>query len=348
MIAATSVSTVVASSSANRRATDAKSPGTRPGTLARSARSDSASPFAIGLFGLAMAKRFRLPYVHTYHTLYPEYVHYVWDTVLTREPAERLSRDFCNQCDTVIAPSTKISRALTEWGVRKPVITLPTGVDTFTFSERDPEAVEAFRRRFRIPSGDRLLTFVGRLGLEKNVDALIDAMSFVRAPGARLLVVGDGPYREKLERKYAGNKRVLFTGKISHDKLPEVYSACDIFVFPSTTDTFGMSVLEAQACGLPALVSDAGGPQEIIREGETGFAARACDPKDWEEKLTYMVNLCQFHPERFEELKKNSWVNIHQNYNWNDCVRRLFDETIAGGSADSSFHQEIPFLLKAM
>jgi 1,2-diacylglycerol 3-alpha-glucosyltransferase len=111
----------------------------------------SHDPFAIGLFGLAMAKRFRLPYVHTYHTLYPEYVHYVWETEFTRDIAERLSRDFCNQCDTVIAPSTKINRALTEWGVRKPVVTLPTGVDTHTFSERpallDPAGGSAARLR---------------------------------------------------------------------------------------------------------------------------------------------------------------------------------------------------------
>jgi len=234
----------------------------------------SHDPFAIGLFGLAMAKRFRVPYVHTYHTLYPEYVHYVWDTELTRELAERLSRDFCNQCDTVIAPSTKINRALAEWGVRKPVITLPTGVDTFTFSERDPEAVEALRRRYAIPAGDRLLTFVGRLGLEKNVDALIDAMSFVRTPGARLLVVGDGPYREDLARHIARDRigeRVTFTGYLGRDDVRAAYHASDALFFASTSETQGLVVAEAMAAGLPVVAVDDLAVADAVADGVNGF-----------------------------------------------------------------------------
>ena len=99
--------------------------------LARRANLDiihSHDPFAVGLFGLAVAKQFRLPYVHTYHTLYPEYVHYVWETRFTRAMAERLSREFCDQCDLVLAPSTKIERALEEWGVTAPIELVPTGV----------------------------------------------------------------------------------------------------------------------------------------------------------------------------------------------------------------------------
>lgn len=234
----------------------------------------SHDPFAIGLFGLAMAKRFRLPYVHTYHTMYPEYVHYVWDTVLTRELAERLSRDFCNQCDTVLAPSTKISRALSEWGVRKPVVTLPTGVDTFTFSERDPEAVETFRERFGIAPGDRLLTFVGRLGLEKNVDSLIDAMSFVRSSGARLLVVGDGPYREDLERHIHKDRitdRVTFTGYLGRDDVRAAYHASDALFFASKSETQGLVVAEAMAAGLPVVAVDDLAIADAVADGVNGF-----------------------------------------------------------------------------
>jgi 1,2-diacylglycerol 3-alpha-glucosyltransferase len=234
----------------------------------------SHDPFAIGLFGLAMAKRFRLPYVHTYHTLYPEYVHYVWEAELTRELAERLSREFCNQCDTVIAPSTKISRALAEWGVHKPVITLPTGVDTFTFSERDPEAVEAFRRRFAIPANARLLTFVGRLGLEKNVDALIDAMSFVRTPGARLLIVGDGPYREDLERHIARDHvadRITFTGYLEGDDVRAAYHSSDALFFASKSETQGLVIAEAMASGLPVVAVDDLAIADAVADGVNGY-----------------------------------------------------------------------------
>jgi 1,2-diacylglycerol 3-alpha-glucosyltransferase len=234
----------------------------------------SHDPFAIGLFGLAMARHFRIPYVHTYHTLYPEYVHYVWETEFTRDLAERLSRDFCNQCDTVVAPSTKINRALVEWGTRKPVITLPTGVDTHMFSERDPEAIEAFRRRFSIPTDARLLTFVGRLGLEKNVDQLVDAMSFVRTPGARLLVVGDGPHREDLVKHIAKDRvadRVTFTGYLGRDDVRAVYHASEALFFASKSETQGLVIAEAMATGLPVIAVNDLAIADAVTDGENGF-----------------------------------------------------------------------------
>ena len=86
-------------------------------------------PFAIGLFGLRVARRHKIPYVHTYHTLYPEYVHYVWETRLTKRLAERLSREYCEACDSIVAPSSKIEDYLREWGVKRAIEIIATGVD---------------------------------------------------------------------------------------------------------------------------------------------------------------------------------------------------------------------------
>jgi 1,2-diacylglycerol 3-alpha-glucosyltransferase len=238
-------------------------------------------PFAIGLFGLAVSKRYRLPYVYTHHTMYEEYVHYVWDTTLTRELAERLTREFCNQCDTVVSPSTKITRSLLEEGVRKPVVTLPTGVDVAMFSERDPEAVDAFRRRFAIPPEAKLLTFVGRLGLEKNVDVLIDAMSSVRDPQARLLVVGDGPHHGHLVRHAGKDKvggRVTFTGYLGRDDVRAAYHASEALFFASTTETQGLVVAEAMAAGLPVVAVDDLAIADAVTDGENGLLV-AEDPQ---------------------------------------------------------------------
>jgi 1,2-diacylglycerol 3-alpha-glucosyltransferase len=234
----------------------------------------SHDPFAVGVFGLAMAKRFRVPYVHTYHTLYPEYVHYIWDTWLTRELAERMSRDFCNQCDTVIAPSTKVREALLGWGTRKPIVTLPTGVNGAKYAQRDEEAVAAFRARFSIKPGERLLTFVGRLGLEKNIDALVDAMNFVRTPGAKLMIVGDGPYRADLERhakKDHLTDKVLFTGYLRREEVTHAYQASDLFFFASLSETQGLVVGEALASGLPVVAVDDLAIADAVADGSNGF-----------------------------------------------------------------------------
>ena len=234
----------------------------------------SHDPFAVGVFGLAMAKRFRVPYVHTYHTLYPEYVHYIWDTWLTRELAERMSRDFCNQCDTVIAPSTKVREALLAWGTRKPIVTLPTGVNAARYAERDEAGVAAFRSRFGIKPGERLLTFVGRLGLEKNIDALIDAMNFVRTPGAKLMIVGDGPYRADLERhakKDHVSDKVLFCGYLRREDVTHAYQASELFFFSSLSETQGLVVGEALASGLPVVAVNDLAIADAVTDGSNGF-----------------------------------------------------------------------------
>lgn len=234
----------------------------------------SHDPFAVGLFGLAVAKRFRLPYVHTYHTLYPEYVHYVWETKFTRAMAERLSRDFCDQCDLVLAPSTKIERALAEWGVTAPIELLPTGIDTERFSRRDPTAVAALRNRFAIPENDRLLTFVGRIGLEKNIDMLVDAIARVKTPGARLLVVGDGPYRPDLDEHIASlgvADRVTFTGYLRGDEVAAAYAASDAFFFASTSETQGLVVAEAMASGLPVVAVQDLAIGDAVVDGANGY-----------------------------------------------------------------------------
>jgi len=245
--------------------------------LARQANLDvvhSHDPFAIGLFGLAVAKRFRLPYVHTYHTLYPEYVHYVWETRFTRAMAERLSREFCDQCDLVLAPSTKIEKALAEWGVTAPVVTLPTGVDAARFGLTDTQAAAALRRRFGIPEGDRLLIFVGRLGLEKNIDLLVEATALLKTPGSRLLLVGNGPHRSELERHIARlgiGDRVTFTGYLQREDVAAAYAASDAFFFASLSETQGLVVAEAMASGLPVIAVDDLAIADAVTDGVNGL-----------------------------------------------------------------------------
>jgi 1,2-diacylglycerol 3-alpha-glucosyltransferase len=234
----------------------------------------SHDPFAVGLFGLAVAKRFRLPYVHTYHTLYPEYVHYIWETRFTRAMAERLSRDFCDQCDLVLAPSTKIEKALAEWGVTADVELLPTGVDAERFEVRDEAAVAELRTRFGIPEADRLLTFVGRIGLEKNLDLLVEAIAQVKTPGARLMIVGNGPYRADLDRHIAAlgvADRITFTGYLERDEVAAAYATSDLFFFASLSETQGLVVAEAMASGLPVVAVEDLAVGDAVTDGVNGF-----------------------------------------------------------------------------
>jgi 1,2-diacylglycerol 3-alpha-glucosyltransferase len=237
----------------------------------------SHDPFAIGLYGLAVAKRYRLPYVHTYHTLYPEYVHYIWETRFTRAMAERLSREFCDQCDLVLAPSTKIAQALHRWGVTAPVTTLATGVDASRFGTRDEGAVAAFRERFRFARSDRLLIFVGRLGLEKDIDTLVEAVGRLRTPSARLAIVGDGPHRAELERhvdRLGLADRVTFTGYLQRDDIVAAYHASEALFFASTSETQGLVIAEAMAAGLPVVAVADLAVADTVTDGVNGLLVR--------------------------------------------------------------------------
>jgi 1,2-diacylglycerol 3-alpha-glucosyltransferase len=182
----------------------------------------------------------------------------------------------------VLAPSTKIEKALDEWGVTAPVATLPTGVDAERFGLTDEKAATALRARFDIPAGDRLLIFVGRLGLEKNIDLLVEATALLKTPGARLLLVGNGPHRADLERhieQLGIGDRVTFTGYLQHDDVAAAYAASEAFFFASLSETQGLVVAEAMASGLPVIAVDDLAIADAVTDGVNGLLVpeRAAD-----------------------------------------------------------------------
>ena len=122
---------------------------------------------------------------------------------------------------------------------------------------------------------------MGRVSKEKNLELLADTFIEVADTGfaCSLVIIGDGPYRKEMEERLSGYP-VLFTGFLSGEELARGYASADLFVFPSATDTFGNVVLEAQASGLPVIVSDEGGPKELMTDGETGIVVRAGSRED--------------------------------------------------------------------
>ncbi|VAX31033.1 Glycosyltransferase, partial [hydrothermal vent metagenome] len=150
---------------------------------------------------------------------------------------------------------------------------LPRWVDTGVFSP--VKRNEAMWHRYSL-NGEMKFLYVGRISKEKNLELLADAFieTINRGFCVDLVVVGDGPYRSELEERLSGYP-ALFTGFLEGEALSAIYASSDVFVFPSTTDTFGNVVLEAQASGLPVIVSDKGGPRELMVNNETGIVISA-------------------------------------------------------------------------
>jgi glycosyltransferase involved in cell wall biosynthesis len=141
-------------------------------------------------------------------------------------------------------------------------------------------------------NGSTKLLYVGRVSKEKNIDDLITVFHALRRTGSEveLAIVGDGPYREELEARELGSEGLVFTGFLEGEELAKAYASSDLFVFPSTTDTFGNAVLEAQASGLPAIVTDMGGPSELIEHNRTGLVVPAGDRAAMATAIRYLLD----------------------------------------------------------
>jgi glycosyltransferase involved in cell wall biosynthesis len=229
-------------------------------------------PFLLGVSARRLARISHRPFVFTYHTLYDRYAHYVpLPRAMVARRAIRWSVGFASTADLVLAPSDFVARRLRAQGVRRPIEVLPTGIDLDRFRPGDRGAA---RRALGLGADDRVLLYVGRLDREKNLEFLLDALARVRTPRARLLLVGRGTQAAALARAAAARclgGRLELRGGSPPDGLPAYYRAADAFVFTSTTETQGLAVLEAMACGLPVVAVRASGIEEVVAEGVSGL-----------------------------------------------------------------------------
>jgi 1,2-diacylglycerol 3-alpha-glucosyltransferase len=236
----------------------------------------SHSPFLLGGLGVWAARTLNLPLLFTYHTLYAEYAHYaplLGD--LVRPFIIAYTTAYCNRCDRVLVSVPSLDGILRHYGVRTRIEVCPSvGIDPAEFAQAAPAGVRAW---FRIPEDAPLLLFVGRLAREKGLRLLLESVAGL-PPQAWLLLLGDGPERRELEaeaRRLGIAARVVFGGEQDHRHVIDALFACDIFVFPSQTETLGLAVLEAMGAGCAIVAVQGGAIPEVVQDGETGRVVAA-------------------------------------------------------------------------
>lgn len=231
------------------------------------------TPFGLGIWGAALASWFGKPLVHTYHTFFARYGHYLrMREGMSRAFAARYSRLYCNRCAAIVVPSPQFIEELGSYGVSATIRVIPTGV---SIPDILPDRDEA-RRLTGLPADRRVLLYVGRMAREKSVDFLLTALAELRAEGPRplLVLVGDGPDREALEetaRDLGLGDQVIWTGGVPHEKVFEYYAAADLFVFASRTETQGLVAAEALSSGLPVVALRGPGVADFVTPGTGGF-----------------------------------------------------------------------------
>ena len=241
------------------------------------------TPGPVGLCALCAAKTLGLRAIGIYHTDFPQYVRILTDDSFLETLTWNYMHWFYSQLDIVYVNSQDYRRSWIERGIpAEKLKILPRGLDTRMFhpARRDAQ----FWQVRGLREDEVGMLFVGRISKEKNLDTLVTStrrLAEWKLP-VRPLFVGDGPYLAEMKRLLPD---ALFTGYLRGEELADAYASADFFVFPSTTDTFGNAVLEAQASGLPVIVSDMGGPRDLVQHGRDGFITKALDSGELAEAI---------------------------------------------------------------
>ncbi|XP_048320284.2 sulfoquinovosyl transferase SQD2 isoform X2 [Ziziphus jujuba] len=287
-----------------------------------------ASSPGIMVFGaLAIAKLLCVPIVMSYHTHVPVYIpRYTFSWLV--KPMWLVLKFLHRAADLTLVPSAAIGRDLQAARVTaaNKIRLWNKGVDSESFHPR----YRSHEMRLRLSNGepDRpLVIHVGRLGVEKSLEFLKSVMD--RLPEARIAFIGDGPYREELEKMFTGMPAV-FTGMLGGEELSQAYASGDVFVMPSESETLGLVVLEAMSSGIPVVGVRAGGIPDIIpaeQEGKTGFLYSPGDLDDCLSKLQPLLHDIELR-ERIgraarEEMEKYDWkaaTRIIRNEQYNAAI----------------------------
>jgi glycosyltransferase involved in cell wall biosynthesis len=285
------------------------------------------TPGPVGLLGMLVARLLHIPCRSIFHTDFSAQAYrIIGDEAVCRFVDDYL-RWFYAQGDTMYVPTKVYMDDLERRGYeRKKMVLFRRGIDKKLFSPHK-DAREYIRDYYGIREGVNLF-YAGRISKEKSIDFLGELYCNLlqEYPDCNLLLAGEGPYLNEFRAKMSDSPAVYFLGRVPRKNLPLLYSASDLFVFPSLTDTFGMVVLEAQACGLPAVVSNIGGPKEIILNGKTGFIANAHDLEDWKNKLEGIVGIINTYPELYFEMRVQAREHVCACYDWTVTLDTLFSQ----------------------
>lgn len=268
----------------------------------------------LGYQALRLARSLSIPVVASYHTRYDLYLkHYGADFL--KKPGLAYLRHFYSQCEHLYVPSESMAAELRDEYQGTDIRPWSRGVDIARF--HPSKRSEKWRKSIGVRNNEVLVTFVSRLVLEKGLETLSNILQGLKAKGVphRSMIVGDGPERANLENLLPDS---IFTGFLHGDELARAYASSDIFLFPSTTETFGSVTLEAMASGLPAVCADATGSRSIVVDGVTGFLAK---PGSEAEFIAYVEKLI-CGPELCSRMAQ-AGLERSRNYSWDTAMQQL-------------------------
>lgn len=241
----------------------------------------SHTEFGVGTFARLVAKQYGIPLVHTYHTMYEDYVHYITHGYFdksSKKLAEYFTKFYCDKTATeLIVPSKKTYDLFKDkYKVNRNVHIVPTGIDVERFyrEKLNQNKLKDLKKTLNIKDNEIVINYVGRLAKEKSVEVLIEAQaSLGKKYKSKLLIVGSGPdleHYQSLSKKLKIEDQVIFTGAVPWEEVPYYYGISDVFATASITETQGLTVIEAMASGLPVVCADDESFRDVVVDGLNG------------------------------------------------------------------------------
>ena len=297
----------------------------------------SHTEFSIGTFARLISKQLNIPLVHTYHTMYEEYIYYItkgyFDSA-SKKLVEYLTLFLCDKTiDELIVPTEKAKELFKDkYKVKRDVYVIPSGIDTTRFYKEniDKNEIINLRKDLGLKNTDFIVLYVGRIAKEKSIDFLINNFNSVlkRIPKAKMIIVGDGPDIKDLidlAKKEGLENKIIFAGKAPWTDVPKYYSLCDVFVTASKTETQGLTVMEAMGASKP-----------VVAIRDESFELMITDKKDglfFDDEKSYVDMIYEVYKNKKlrDEISFNARLTAdkYSPYNYAKNVLKVYEKVIS-------------------
>lgn len=281
------------------------------------------TPSPLGRFAQKYAKNNNVAISTIYHTHYISYMDYYFRHLpalipLAKRAVVRLSKQFYESCDKVFAPTMEMVKSFKDNNIATSnVLIWPRGVDRNIFNP-----MKANKEKLHTYTGNEYpsILFASRLVWEKNLETLIRVYKLSQRRNLKLnfIIAGDGTAREELQKQMPD---AFFTGNLSQEDLAMYYASCDVFAFPSVSETFGNVVIEAMASGLPCVIANGGGSKTFINSGINGYLCEPYDEKDYLSKIDDILSNNSLR----QKFRMNSF-SLVKDFSWASLVNKFFFE----------------------
>ena len=285
----------------------------------------SQTEFGIGVFSRIVARKLKIPVVHTYHTLYEDYVYYVTHGIfdnLGKKLAISITKYFCDKkCDELIVPTDKIKNLfMDKYHIKRNIHVIPSGIDTDKFIRNDKmnKEIQKLKKKYKIKEHDFVIGSIGRVAKEKSLDVLLKNASLLikENKNFKVIIVGNGPDLDNLKelvKKLNIKDNVIFTGSVSYDLVPIYYHLFSVMVSFSKSETQGLTIIEALASSIPTICIDDKSFREMIEDQYNG----------------YLITSNEQFIERIYQLKNNLQLYSDMAINAKNSVHKYSKEVFA-------------------